>query len=212
MEEWAVTVEVLTSDFGLVNRWDPPRFACLWYGIHEVEGHQHLTATVVLSAADEATALASATRMLGEYIRGHEVIATRARPSPTEAAREPYLAPVRWQCVGIDAASVDMLWDSPEPLARIDVEESATAATITLFERVDPEIEGLGGGIHPQRLLLALAAPLGDRELLDGGTGRAPDDLSVWDFDERARRERLQAVDLTTLEPLVLPDDLVHRA
>jgi hypothetical protein len=59
---------------------------------------------------------------------------------------------------------------------------------------------------------MRLAAPVGQRTLLDGSTYHAPRDLTVWEFDERSRRERVLALDLDELECVSAPPEIVHRS
>jgi hypothetical protein len=213
MPDWTVAVEVLTTDFALVNRWDPPQFAWQWFGINEVEDNQYLSAAVLVSAPDEGAATALVEEMLSDYVAGHKVVAQRerVRPQPSKH-RTSRLVPVPWQRAEVDAADVDIVWDSREPLERVDIAETATAVAITLHERRDPHIHYVGFGVNARRLRLRLAAPIGERALLDGSTGRAPGDLGIWDFNERELREQVLALDFGQLERVNPPDEIVHRS
>jgi hypothetical protein len=59
---------------------------------------------------------------------------------------------------------------------------------------------------------LRLAAPLGQRTLLGGSTGHAPGELTVWEFDERSRHERVLALDLDELEYVGAPPGILQRS
>ena len=107
---------------------------------------------------------------------------------------------------------MDIVWDSREPLERVDIAETATAVAITLHEHRDPDIHYVGFGVNARRVRLRLAAPIGERALLDGSTGRAPGDLGIWDFAERELRAQVLALDLGQLECVIPPDEIVHRS
>jgi hypothetical protein len=211
--EFTVLVEVLTIDFGLVNRWDPPQFRCRGFGINEVEGRQHLTAQIEISAPGEAVALREAERQLRGYVAEHRVDASRVRLLPGRRP-DPRAEVMPWQRAEVQGACVDLVWDSREALARVEIAERADTVAITLTERRDPGIFGYvgGDGVSPQRAGVTLAAPLGNRTLIDGATGRAPDDLGIWDSAERTRRAHVLALDLDQIDVVIPPDEIVVRS
>ena len=211
MAEWTFKVEVLTTDFALVNRWDPPQFACRSFGIHEVEGNQHLSAKIKLSAPDEAAATVLAEQLVRDYVAGHEVVAQRVLICPPPSAkRGSRLVATRWQRAEVDGAVLDIVWASSEPIERVDIVETATAVTITLYERRYPDIEYVGRCARCVRL--RLEASVGGRQLLDGSTGRALGDINVWESYERERREWVLALDRDELECISPTAEVVHRS
>jgi hypothetical protein len=87
------------------------------------------------------------------------------------------------------------------------------SSPLALHERVDPEVMLISaGGIYPQCIRLQLAARVGERALIDGSTGRTPGDLTVWEFEERERREQVLALDLEQLECVSPAHEIVHRS
>jgi hypothetical protein len=78
-------------------------------------------------------------------------------------------------------------------------DEQPDHVTVTVHERFDPVWTEDGHPIAfagPDMFRLGtarieLAQPLGDRRLVDGATGRAPDDLSIWEYQEKEERAQV---------------------
>jgi hypothetical protein len=158
----------------------------------------------------EQAALELVHRLLGEHFTRPYVIAHRvlARPTPGEwenKPREPEdlqggVLPVPWQCADVDGTTLTIAWlRRGEAFDHVSADEGPDRVTVTVHERFDPIWSQDGHriafpGAEMFRLGSArveLALPLGDRLLIDGATGRAPDDLSIWEYREREDRAHL---------------------
>ena len=86
------------------------------------------------------------------------------------------------------------------PLERVDVDETPERVTVTVWERYPPAFlrDGTPVGIAAigriQSVDVVLREPLGTREVIDGTTGRRPDDIDEFDYVQRNMRARLGTV------------------
>jgi hypothetical protein len=203
---WSVKVEVLTTD-DLPRRLSHPQLEAV-----PSYGGDFLLLLIWAPSEDAARGIGDAL----VTVRGQRRITAVPAPGdaldPQHVPRSPAdyesrLVATRWErCVPSDAGAKIVWFTGISPLERVDVDETAERVTLTLFERHPPAFEV--GGAPRFRLAIgyircvevALAAPLGDRELIDGATGRRPDDLDVFDRSGRSRREEVLATDIDTLE------------
>jgi hypothetical protein len=138
------------------------------------------------------------------------VIAYRVRASPTpgdweDKPREPEdleggVLPVRWQRADVDGTALTIAWRGRgEAFDHVTADEQPDRVTVTVHERFGPIWTEEG---HPvafggpdlftlRSARVELTQPLGDRLLLDGATGRAPGDLSIWEYQEKEEREHV---------------------
>jgi hypothetical protein len=203
---WSVKVEVLTDD-PLVPRVSHPRvesipsysggfvLLLIW---GESEGEARAIADGLVTAAGRR-------RITVEPAPGDALDPQRVPRSPADY--ESRLVATRWQRCQPSDAGVKIAWFTGlPPLERVDVEETGERVTITLWERHPPAFSEGGA----PRFVLAigyircvevpLRAPLGDRELIDGSTGRHPDDLDPFDAPGRSTHAELRALDIDALD------------
>ncbi|MDA0172921.1 hypothetical protein OJ998_27720 [Solirubrobacter taibaiensis] len=94
-----------------------------------------------------------------------------------------------WQRFVPTPAGVKVVWSGGrQPLARVDVEETSERVVITLWRHQSPlfleggvRLAGGWGGSKVRAVEVPLSAPLGERELIDGATGHAPDHVDEFD-------------------------------
>jgi hypothetical protein len=216
--QWTVEAELLTHGHPLSGRW-PPKLAheqlepIQGFGIGEWDGGAHLRATLAIWAAgaDEAEGLARS--LLAAYfadaaVHAHRLTVART-PGPIEARPrgpadlEETVEPVRWQRAVVDGQDARILWyEHGYRLERVDIAETPDTVTITILERRDARYGPDGVPIarvlpspRPHAVRVRLAAPIGQRTLLDGATGRAPDDLGVWEIQSKRLLDDMLALD-----------------
>lgn len=221
--QWTVEVDILRSD----DRWDwPPKpehpdvEPVHQYGYGDVEeGRWHLSVTLYLYAPGEAEALALTRELLAGELTGSAIVAHRfdAQRTPGELEDKPRgpedlrdsFGPVRWQRGDVDGSTVTIVWDSVgEGFERVEVDEHSDEVVVTVFERFGPlfDEDGTPTAIaamyvfRPRCVCVELDAPLGTRRLIDGATGRAPGDLTVWEWRERELRENVLAVSTSKIK------------
>lgn len=222
---WAVEVRVISDDPALWERWEHaydlthPRLEQVrGYGVNELPDEQELYSTELqLWAADEAEARALAEPLVDSLMgaaRG------RRRLDVTPAYRDDYhrlprrpedyeskLVKKRWQRFEPSSAGVKLVWwTGPCALERVDVDETDERVTITLSERYPPAFAEGGDPIEVVAIgrircvEVTLAQPLAGRAVIDGATGRPPDELDDFDDSARNTREWVLACDLDTLD------------
>jgi hypothetical protein len=107
---------------------------------------------------------------------------------------------------------VKIVWfTGPCPLARVDVDETPERVTVTIWEEYPPAFAQ--GGERYGILAIGmthcvdvpLRAPLGEREVVDGKTGRPPDEIDDFDYITHNHRADVMALDLDALECLPIP-------
>jgi hypothetical protein len=115
---------------------------------------------------------------------------------------EPRLVKTRWHHYQPSAEGAKIIWfTGPCPLERVDVDESLERVTITLWERYPPAFAEDGTPIaiaaigFIRSVDVRLDAPLNEREVIDGTTGRRPDDIDDFDYVERNMRDQILAAD-----------------
>jgi hypothetical protein len=138
------------------------------------------------------------------------VIAHRVRAQPTpgeweDKPRKPSnltggVYPVRWQRADVEGTTLTIAWrERGETFEHISADEYPDHVTITVHERFGPNwtedghpIGFAGPDVFNLRTAhVELARPLGERRILDGATGRAPDDLSIWEYHEKEDRDQV---------------------
>jgi hypothetical protein len=218
LPQWRVEIDVLVPEDRCDFEWPPPwehpqiESPVSTYGYGDpLEGLRYVNATQHIWAATEDDARALAEQLLDAYFAGNEVVARRVRAFPATAALmlkprgpedlEERVTPVRWQLAEPDDVRLRVTWDSGGGrFEHAEATESATSVAVTIYERFGPAFAPNGmpifstgtGGPKPRAVTLELQAPLGDRTLLDGATGRPPDEFGIWDW--RLRRERDELV------------------
>jgi hypothetical protein len=217
--QWTVEAEFLTHGFPLSGRWPPrPEHEQLEpvyrYGISEWDRGAHLTVMLEIWADTEAEVSRLARSLLDDFLAQHASEDIEARRLETfrtpgqievkpRSARdlEDRVGCVRWQRADVDGRDLRIIWRSQgNPLERVDVAETPDAITIAVYERHGPLFTEEGypiataGGGRPSCVLLQLDAPLADRALLDGSCGRAPDDLTIWEIDEKRALDEILAL------------------
>jgi hypothetical protein len=120
---------------------------------------------------------------------------------------EPSLAPFGWHAHEPSPRGVRIAWyGGGVRLDRVDVEETPERVVLTLWASYGPRFTRDGtprvsvSGDYTHCVDVALAAPLGERAILDGATGRAPDDIDPFDYIERNARARFAGVRLAALD------------
>jgi hypothetical protein len=90
-----------------------------------------------------------------------------------------------------------------ESFDSVGVDEQPDRVVITVRERFGPSwtedgipIEGGLERFGVGRATVELARPLGKRPVVDGATGRAPDDLSIWQYQAKETRAQVLAARL----------------
>ncbi len=222
---WAVSVRVISDDPALWGRWEHasdlahPRLERVrGYGVNELPDETELYRTQLrLWAADAAEARALAGSLVDRLMGGAR---GRRRLDVTPAYREDYhrlprrpedyrskLVTKSWQRFEPSALGVKVLWwTGPCELERADVDETPERVTITLRERYPPAFAEGGDPIEVVAIgrircvEVALARPLAGRAVVDGSTGRPPDELDDFDDHARNKREWVLACDLDTLD------------
>jgi hypothetical protein len=222
--QWTVDIDVMVKG-GDQHDW-PPRFdhpdaKQSTYGrsdnVWPSYEQQHLTARLKLWADGEQDALALTQQLVGEHFARPGVIDHRVRAyltpgewedkprSPQELTGGAY--PVRWQRAEVDGARLTIAWaERGESLHRVTVDERPDQVIITVWKRFGPiwTEDGMRKGIarpgtrgvRVGTAKLQLERPPDDRVLVDGATGRAPDDLSIWQYAEKETRARVLAATL----------------
>jgi hypothetical protein len=209
---WSVKVEVLTDD-DLTGRLSHPQ-------LEAVPSHGGTFVLLLIWAAASGEACAIADGLV--TARGRRRITVSPAPGdaldPENVPRSPgdyesRLVATRWQRGEPSAGGVKIAWfTGMSPLERVDVDETDERVTITLTERHPPAFAE--GGAPRFRLAIGsircvevpLEAPVGDRELIDGATGRRPDDLDPFDASGRSALEEVLATDLDELDCVPVPD------
>jgi hypothetical protein len=213
---WAVDVRVISDDLDVWDRWQDvydvshPRLDRVrGYGLGELPDGGSLYSTELrIWAADDAEACAIAgtlvDRLMGSA-KGRRRLQAKLAYSDeyfdlprSPADYEPRLVKTRWHHHQPSPAGVKIVWfTGPCPLERVDVDETPERVTITVWERYPPAFTEGGTPIGiaaiglVQSVDVRLEAPLGDREVIDGTTGRRPDDIDEFDYVERTIRERI---------------------
>jgi hypothetical protein len=214
--QWTVDIDVMVRG----PDWDWPPEAehpdaepLTQYGWGEVwptyEEH-HLDARLELWVTDEQAALELTHRLVGAHFTRPYVIAHRVRARPTpgdweDKPRKPEdlvggVFTVPWQRADADGTTLTIAWRRRgEAFDHVTVTEQPDHVTITVHERFRPIWTEDGhpiAGAGPETFTLdtahvQLGDPLGERRLLDGATGRAPDDLSIWQYQEKEARAQV---------------------
>jgi hypothetical protein len=208
---WSVKVEVLTED-DLMGRLSHPQLEAA-----PSYGGNFVLLLIWARSEDEAHAIADGLvtvrgrrRISVEPAAGDALDPQHVPRSPADY--ESRVVATRWQRCEPSDAGVKIVWFTGIcPLERVDVHESPERVTITLSERHPPAFAEGGA----PRFVLAvgyircvevpLAAPLGRREVIDGATGRRPDDLDPFDVSGRSRLREVLATDLNGLDCVPVP-------
>ena len=158
----------------------------------------------------EQAALDLTHQLVGAHFTRPNVIAHRARALPTpgdweDKPRQPEdlvggVFPVPWQRADVDGTTLTIAWvRRGEAFDHVTANEQPDHVTITVHERFRPIWTEAGHPIAvagPEAFRLGtanveLGDPLGERGLLDGATGRAPNDLSIWQYQEKEARAQV---------------------
>jgi hypothetical protein len=214
--QWTVDIDVMVQDAD----WDwPPKVEhpaaepLTSYGWGEVwpdYTDQHLHARLLLWVASEQAALQLIDELVGAHFKRPGVIAHRVRVKPTpgeweDKPRSPGdlvggVFPVPWAHAEMDGTTLTLAWDRRgNAFEHVTVDERPDRVTITVHERFGPIWSDDGipiASAGPDMLRLStaqvqLAEPVGERRLLDGATGRAPGDFSIWQYREKEARARV---------------------
>jgi hypothetical protein len=206
---WAVDVRVISGD-ELWSTWlnvrelSHPRLEGVsGYGVGELpDGNRLFNTELRIWAAGEAEACAIAEPLV-DALMGAGTGRRKLQASPAlsdewhKLPRSPEdyetsLVATRWHHRQASQAGVKIFWcTGPCPLERVDVDETPERVTITLLERHPPRFAEGGTPYGTVAIGLThcievtLQAPLGSREVIDGATGRAPDDIDDFDYVER---------------------------
>jgi hypothetical protein len=165
----------------------------------------------------EQVALALTQQLIGEHFARPYVIDHRVRARLTPGGWEDKprgpedltggVYPVRWQRADVDGARLTIVrGECGESFDRVTVDEHPDKVIVVVWERFGPiwDEDGIPFavvGLEEFRLgtaELELARPLGARPLVDGATGLARDDLSIWQYAEKETCAGVLAAKLRT--------------
>jgi hypothetical protein len=119
---------------------------------------------------------------------------------------EPSVARLRWHAHEPSARGVRIAWYGGGRSDHVDVEETPERVVVTLWKRLGPRFSRDGiprlevGGARTGCVDVSLKAPLGERTIIDGTTGREPDDIDAFDYVERNARAELAGIHLEELD------------
>jgi hypothetical protein len=197
------------------------------WGMRDEPEGLYADAQLLVWAPDTGEATAVANRLLDEVIarapaavRGQaaltrRVVSERAPDDVFDPEHEPKstedfestLTATPWhrsERVG-DGRLLKVVWLTGAcPLERVDVDEESERVTITLWERRPPafDVDGTPLAVVAVAVMrcveVLLNAPLGDRAVYDGATGKQPADIKPGNYRERGARSVALALDLDT--------------